>query len=37
MSDEKNYSRIAIILYRVLIVICAIIVIVAIIAIYFRE
>jgi len=35
MSDEKNYSRIAIILYRVLIVICAIIVIVAIIAIYF--
>ncbi len=35
MSDEKNYSRIAIILYRVLIVICAIIVVVAIIAIYF--
>ncbi len=35
MSDEKNYSRIAIILYRVLIVICALIVIVAIIAIYF--
>ncbi len=35
MSDEKNYSRIAIILYRVLIVICAIIVIAAIIAIYF--
>ena len=35
MSDEKNYSRIAIILYRVLIVICVIIVIVAIIAIYF--
>ncbi len=36
MSDEKNYSRIAIILYRVLIVICAIIVVVAIIAIYFE-
>lgn len=35
MSDEKNYSRIVIILYRVLIVICAIIVIAAIIAIYF--
>jgi hypothetical protein len=35
MSDEKNYSRIAIILYRVLIIICAIIVVVAIIAIYF--
>lgn len=36
MTDDKNYSKIAIILYRVLIVISAIIVIVAIIAIYFK-